>query len=96
MPFSVLVQYFTNCLKGLNLQHQLLLFRIILDILGIVLISLATSLYQRANIILHPNDNFMQTTRFMFLHDNATKVQLIHFLVPLSIIIITTTISHSI
>lgn len=95
-PFSILVQYFTNCLEGLNLQHQLLLIRIVLDILGIVFISLATSLYQRANIVLHPNDDFMQTIRFMFLHGDATKAQIIHFLVPLSIIVITTVISHAI
>lgn len=82
-PFSILVQYFTNYLEGLNLQHQLLLIRIVLDILGIVFISLGTSLYQRANIVLHSNDDFMQTIRFMFLHGDATKAQIIHFLVSL-------------
>lgn len=71
IPFSVLVQWFASGLGRLGIQNLGLAFRIGLDLVGIVLIGIAVSIYQRVNVILHPNDDFMQILRFDYCRGNA-------------------------
>lgn len=63
--------------------------RIAIDIFGILCVALATSIYQRANIVLHPNDDFMQILRFRYLKGNATIAQMVHYIPPVLIMLVT-------
>jgi len=49
---------------------------------------LTVAMYQQANLILHPNDELMFTLRFKYTHGNATKAQLIAYMLPLSILVL--------
>ncbi|WP_416353039.1 hypothetical protein ACNAN0_07865 [Agrilactobacillus fermenti] len=71
VPFSYLVGVFADTFDLLNLQRFDLVLRILLDCFGIILIAIAVSIYQRVNILLHPNDDFMQIIRFRFFKGNA-------------------------
>lgn len=73
-----------------------LIARIVIDIFGILCVALATSMYQRANIILHPNDDFMQIIRFRYLKGNATLAQMVHYIPPVLIMLITVLVSKQI
>ena len=71
IPFSLLVQWFADGFDYWGIGGLLLSVRISLDIVGIVLIGMAVSIYQRVNVILHPNDDFMQILRFDYFHGSA-------------------------
>ena len=46
------------------------------------------SIYQRLNVMLHPNDDLMQILRFHFLHGNAALAQPLSFVPPITLILI--------
>ncbi|WP_367296885.1 hypothetical protein [Loigolactobacillus coryniformis] len=93
-PFSYLIQLFTQIVIHLGINQLQLPLRIIIDILGILCVALATSIYQRANIVLHPNDDFMQILRYRFLNGNATIAQMVHYIPPVLIMVGTFFISR--
>ncbi|MCT4395490.1 hypothetical protein [Periweissella beninensis] len=62
--------------------------RLGLDVLGIILLAIAVSIYQRVNLILHPNDDMTNIIRFKYVHGNPILAQLLNFTFPLTIIII--------
>ncbi|KRN66980.1 sugar specific permease [Pediococcus cellicola] len=88
-PFSYLIQLFTQVISKTGINQLPLSVRIITDVFGILCVALATSIYQRANIILHPNDDFMQIIRFKYMNGNATLAQMIHYIPPVIIMLIT-------
>lgn len=88
-PFSFLIQLFTQVIGRSDINSFPLVIRVIIDIFGILCVALATSLYQRANLVLHPNDDFMQIIRFRYVHGNATIAQMIHYIPPVIIMTLT-------
>ncbi|AVK64024.1 hypothetical protein C5Z26_07830 [Lactobacillus sp. CBA3606] len=93
VPFSYLIQLFTQEIQKTGIRELPVNTRVIIDVLGILCVALATSMYQRANLILHPNDDFMQIIRFRYLHGNATIAQIVHYIPPVIIMVITYLIS---
>lgn len=87
-PFSYLVQVNTSFLNRFNLISLPIIWRIILDVSGIFLISIAISIYQRANLVQHPNDDLAYILRFNYFKGNATKAQYISFMPPIIVMII--------
>ncbi|MFD1670692.1 hypothetical protein ACFQ5M_01135 [Agrilactobacillus yilanensis] len=67
---------------------------IFLDIVGLAGVALEISLYQRANLILHPIDDLTFILRFYYLKGNSTKSQLISFLIPATITLISVLLNH--
>lgn len=83
IPFSFLVSGFADLIKMTPLFALPLPVRVALDLIGIMCIGCATSIYQRINVVLHPNDDFMQIIRFKFLRGNAAVAQPVSFLPPI-------------
>lgn len=96
LPFSYLVGWFASLLTKVGITTLPLAVRIILDCLGVVLIAIAISIYQRVNWMLHPVDDLMQIIRFKFFHGNSTVAQLVTFTPPIIAIIITLIYTHHI
>lgn len=94
VPFSYLVSGITQLLLHLGITKLPLAAAVIIDIIGVMLISCGISIYQRVNLILHPNDDLMQIIRFRFLHGNAIVASLVAYLTPLVIICITFALQH--
>jgi len=88
MFFSYFVNVFTNLLNNIGVPNLPMFIRAILSCLGVVFFCVAISLYQRANIVMHPNDDTTNILRFMYLKGNATAAQIIDFIPPIIIIII--------
>lgn len=88
MFFSYFVNIFTNLLNSIGVPNLPVLVRVFLSCLGVVFFCVAISLYQRANIVMHPNDDTTNILRFMYLKGNSTAAQLIDFIPPIIIIIV--------
>jgi len=86
--FSYFVNIFTNLLNNIGVPNLSMFIRAILSCLGIVFFCVAISLYQRANIVMHPNDDTTNILRFLYLKGNSTAAQLIDFVPPIIIIIV--------
>lgn len=69
---------------------------IALDILGIVMIAIAISIYQRLNLILHPIDEMTNILRFQYFNSNANLAQWVNFSVPAIVILILGLIYHQV
>lgn len=89
LPFSFLIQWFTDLIQRSEIAELPLALRIVIDVFGVLCVALATSIYQRANLVLHPNDDFMQIIRFRYVHGNATVAQIVHYIPPIIIMMIT-------
>jgi uncharacterized membrane protein YczE len=85
IPFSFLVSGWADLIRLTPVVTWPLAVRVVLDLLGVVCIGSAVSVYQRLNIMLHPNDDFMQIIRFRFLHGNAAAAQPASFIPPIMI-----------
>lgn len=96
LPFSYLVGLLADLLSTTGLNQLPLMVKVLLDLTGILFIAAGVSIYQRVNLILHPNDDFMQIIRFKFLHGNAAKSQTGSFLVPVCLIIICVALNRDI
>lgn len=86
--FSYFVNIFTSLLNSLGVPGLPIVTRAILSCLGIVCFCVAISLYQRANIVMHPNDDTTNILRFLYLKGNSTAAQIIDFIPPIVIIIV--------
>lgn len=87
-PFSYLVGIFSNVLNPLGLNQLPLLMRLVVNILGLVGVSIGTSIYQRCNLIQHPNDELAYLLRFKYLHGSAGWGQLLNYTPPVVIMVI--------
>lgn len=88
LPFSYLVGFFTWLYGPLNFDQLNIVVRIIIDIIGLVGVSAGTSIYQRCNLIQHPNDELAYLLRFKYLHGSAGWGQLFSYTPPVVIMII--------
>lgn len=88
LPFSYLVGFFTWAYGSLNFDQLNIPIRIIIDIIGLVGVSAGTSIYQRCNLIQHPNDELAYLLRFKYLHGSAGWGQLFSYTPPIVIMII--------
>lgn len=93
-PFSLLVGYFSAGLTQIGINHLALPIRGVLDCLGVALIAIAISLYQRVNWMLHPVDDLMQIIRFKYFRGNSTIAQLVVFTPPVVAIVVSFMVSH--
>ncbi|XEO94718.1 hypothetical protein ACBP45_04175 [Latilactobacillus sakei] len=87
MPFSYLVQQFTKMFVELGVGRLSFGPRIALDLVGVVLIGVAVSIYQRVRIVLHPNDDLSYILRFSFFHGNAAIGQYVSYTLPLLVVL---------
>lgn len=94
--FSYFIDVFIAFFDWLKIPQWPMIIRILLCFLGIVIFCAAISLYQRANLIMHPNDDTTNILRFIYFKGRVTTAQLVNFLVPIVIILITWLISHQI
>lgn len=53
----------------------------------------AISIYQRANLVMHPNDDTTNILRFLYLHNHVAVAQLVNFIPPIVIMVVTFLIS---
>lgn len=88
MFFGTFVQFFVRWFDSLGVNTAPIIWRLILSCLGIAIFCVGISLYQRANIIMHPNDDTTNILRFLYLKGNATASQLLDFCPPIIVIII--------
>ncbi|WP_338214866.1 hypothetical protein [Lacticaseibacillus salsurivasis] len=88
IPFSFLVSWFARLIGMTPLVALPLIWRVALDLFGIVCTGVAVSIYQRLNVMLHPNDDLMQILRFHFLHGNAALAQPVSYIPPITLILI--------
>ncbi|MFC6289745.1 hypothetical protein [Levilactobacillus angrenensis] len=63
-------------------------WRMLLSILGVTIFACSISIYQRANLIMHPNDDTSNILRFMYLGGRATASQFVDFIPPIVMIAI--------
>ena len=87
--FSYFVDIFTATFTMIGIPKLPWLIRMLISILGVSTFCVAISIYQRANIFMHPNDDTTNILRFMYLKGNATASQLIDFMPPIVIMGIT-------
>ncbi len=81
--FSTIVQFFTRWFAAIGVGELPVVVRVFISALGIFLFCIGISLYQRANIVMHPNDDTTNILRFLYVHGNATISQLIDFMPPI-------------
>ncbi|GKT02703.1 hypothetical protein ACRYI5_05305 [Furfurilactobacillus sp. WILCCON 0119] len=97
VPFSYLIQFivpFWSNVVGIKYLHgdfahpwQLALLMVI-NIIGLFGVGAAVSLYQRANLIMHPNDDLSYIIRFRYLKGLATASQMLSYIPPITIMLI--------
>lgn len=94
IPFSYILQGFADFFNYIGVPDLNIWFRVILDIIGLFGIAAAVSLYQRANLIMHPNDDFPYILRFRFMHGSAVWSQWTSYIPPIILIIISVIETH--
>lgn len=88
IPYGLLVAFWSQLFRNLGVDGLDVWERLVITIVGICLLSFAISIYQRVNLILHPNDDMTNIIRFKYVHGNAAIAQYLNFAIPLIIIII--------
>lgn len=88
VPFSYLVEWIGYFWNWIGVGRLNLTGRVIVDIIGLFGVAFAVSIYQRCNIIMHPNDDLAYILRFKFLHGSAVIAQWASYIPPLTIIIL--------
>ncbi|KRM59345.1 hypothetical protein C5L31_002158 [Secundilactobacillus malefermentans] len=88
IPFSYLVEFFTYLWNLIGVPDLSLPMRVIVDIIGLLSVAAAVSIYQRCNILMHPNDDLSYILRFKFLKGSAIWGQWISYAPPLLIILL--------
>ncbi|WP_125567970.1 hypothetical protein [Companilactobacillus insicii] len=94
--FSYFVDIFTNLLTAMGVQHLPMLVRTLISFSGVICFCIAISLYQRANIVMHPNDDTTNILRFLYLKGNSTAAQIIDFIPPTVVVLISFFATHEI
>lgn len=94
--FSYFINIFIAFFNWLGLPHWPIYLRLPICFLGVVIFCAAISLYQRANLIMHPNDDTTNILRFLYFKRRVGVAQLVNFLVPITIIVVTFLITHRI
>ncbi|GAP00027.1 fructose permease [Fructobacillus ficulneus] len=85
VPFSALISVFVDAFtKILPEAHgwAMDLAYVLLNFVGVALIAIAISIYQRTNIVLHPADDLMQVLRFKYFNGNAGLAMWVSYIPP--------------
>jgi len=88
LPFSYLVEFIGYFWTWLGIGHLPLVVRLVINLLGLLTVAAAVSIYQRCNLIQHPNDDLSYILRFRFLHGSAIIAQWTSYLPPVIITIL--------
>ncbi|KRL10219.1 hypothetical protein ABC628_00705 [Lentilactobacillus otakiensis] len=86
LPFSYLVAFFTLIFNSLGVPTMDFYVRLILDVIGLYCVAMAVSMYSRANLIMHPNDDLAYIIRFKYIHGSAVLSQWLSYIPPVVII----------
>lgn len=86
--FSYFVSLFVTVFNSFGIGALPIIIRAVLSCLGIVFFCIAISLYQRANILMHPNDDTTNILRFFYLRKSAVAAQLVDFIPPIVAMIV--------
>lgn len=86
--FSYFIDLFVALFKHWGVPDLATPWRILLSILGVTIFAISISIYQRANIVMHPNDDTSNILRFRYLHGRATLSQFVDFVPPIIMLII--------
>lgn len=87
-PFSYLLAGFESVFTKLGVGQLGLGWRAVLDVVGLFGVAVAVSIYQRANIIMHPNDDLPYILRFRFMHGSPVYSQWMSNVPPLIIVVL--------
>ncbi|MCK8617295.1 fructose permease [Fructobacillus sp. M158] len=85
VPFSLLINVFSNWFNSIMPEAHglgMVIFYVFLNFLGVSLIAVAISIYQRANVVLHPADDLMQILRFKYFKGNAGVAMWFSYIPP--------------
>ncbi len=94
LPFSYLVAFFKIIFDLMGVPEYEFWFRVILDIIGLFCVAMAVSMYSRANLMMHPNDDLAYIIRFKFVHGSAILSQWASYIPPILVIIVSYLILH--
>lgn len=83
--FSYFVQFWETILQ--NIAQLPFGWRLVLDLIGICGTAVATSVYQRLSVMLHPNDELSYLIRFKFVHGSAAWGQYLSYIIPLAVLV---------
>lgn len=86
VPFSYLVALFTFIFNSLGVPEMDFYVRLLLDIIGLYCVAMAVSMYARANLIMHPNDDLAYIIRFKYIYGSAVLSQRLSYIPPVVII----------
>ncbi|HJE45910.1 YczE/YyaS/YitT family protein [Levilactobacillus namurensis] len=92
--FSYFVNTFVAGFTRLGVPDLPVIPKIVVCLLGVVTFCCAISLYQRANLIMHPNDDTTNILRFLYFNGRVMTAQIVNFLVSVAIIILTVLFTH--
>ncbi|MBW1606253.1 hypothetical protein [Lactobacillus sp. Sy-1] len=73
--FSYFIDMFNRLNLALGITRVNEWLSLLISVLGIILIGIAISVYQRANILMHPNDDTTNILRFKYFKGSAIKAQ---------------------
>ncbi|NLS37890.1 hypothetical protein GHU05_02945 [Fructobacillus tropaeoli] len=90
--FSQLIHFFVTALSKNFTVPVALWLRIVLAIIGITIVCLGTSFYQRANLWMYPTDSLTTLLTSRFFNNHFAWAQLVAFVPP--VILITATTFH--
>ncbi len=85
VPFSLLISFFANMFSEVLPDAHGISMTIgytALNFIGVIMIALAISIYQRVNLILHPADDLMQILRFKYFKGSAAKAMWASYIPP--------------
>ena len=91
--FSYFVDVFVALFTWLGVPRLPFLIRAVMCFIGVATFCCAISIYQRANLIMHPNDDTTNILRFLYCHNRVVVAQLINFVPPIVIMVVTFLIS---
>lgn len=91
--FSSFVDIFVAFFTRLGVPQLPFLLRTVLCFIGVATFCCAISIYQRANLIMHPNDDTTNILRFLYCHNRVVVAQLVNFVPPIIIMVVTFLIS---
>ncbi|WP_261809937.1 YczE/YyaS/YitT family protein [Levilactobacillus humaensis] len=92
--FSSFVDLFVGLFDRLGIMRLNAGVRLLLALTGICIFCTAISLYQRANLVMHPNDDTTNILRFLYCRGNVVKAQLLSFTPPVAIILVSWLNTH--
>lgn len=88
IPFSYCLAGFEHLFIWIGVPNFPLWARLLLDLIGLVGVAQAVSIYQRANLIIHPNDDLPYILRFRFMKGSPVWSQWASNVPPILIILI--------